>query len=113
MTPRDIEKLQAIGYTVPFDGVAYDCFLQGEDILEHRDWEFEHMAWGACKAHAQSPDGMKATMAEKVRFIGRVVIRAPVKGVNNWDAWQDEPDDIEAEGDSPEAAVDALFWKVP
>lgn len=126
ISERDTEKLKAIGYVIKvykgaktIDGrpiAEIDCIplmppmvFSGDNVVER--------AWAVCETHAKSA-GLKATMADKVRWL-----------INNSASWVeictgDEdrtfyeaslPDIYEkdAQGGSPEAAVDALFWKVP
>lgn len=117
---RDIGKLKAIGYTVYRNHAgSYNWYPVGsQEGLAAPPTEGE--AWKFSKAHAQSPEGMKATMADKVRWlnvefgktghIGAVVIAGPY-GDGHFAASHQLSGQHEA--DSPEAAVDALFWKVP
>lgn len=119
MTPRDIEKLKAIGFTVihephthPSNQNYYQLKpAQGQPDGLHLVWvPTEELGWEAHKRYVTSPDGMKATMADKIRFIGDMEI---CQGLSGWTAFKGRgPDTESGEGDSTEAAVDALFWKV-
>lgn len=145
MTPRDIEKLAALGYEVlPARGRASDCsWVACEPVWlaklsknpsGHIAWIHgrtnQNAGWAACKEHAQSEDGMRATMADKVRWLLTREFNDPVRG-------HKEPTIgsiafsgaiegsfgcsvgsyyVHFSADSfvaPHAAVDALFWKVP
>lgn len=136
MTPRDIEKLKAIGYTVRkvldlgWDGftpaanraIQEETWEDGGDIGDGDDFfASEEAAWQGCLAHAQSPEGLKATMADKVRWLlanGETTFT----GSGRFEMSGPHDDGFHAtcrqaigifRADSPEAAVDALFWKVP
>lgn len=132
MMPRDIEKLEALGYEVVSSrGRASDCsWVACEPVWlgklaknpsGHIAWIHgrtnQAEGWDACKAHAQSPDGLKATMADKVRWLieptrfPSALHQLCLNGRHFafFGALGDEADGY----DSPEAAVDALFWKVP
>lgn len=111
-TPRDIEKLRAIGHEVRASnlktpGAAFRGKVPGKGAF-YRNSETE--AWDGCKAYAQSPEGMKATMADKVRWLGPIEFGwwKPLTEKR----WVARNAMRSAIGDSPEAAVDALFWKV-
>lgn len=111
MTPRDIEKLKAIGYHVSsdFNGVSTHWFAdRGYHGMPATICDSEAEAWSACKTHAQSPEGLKATMADKVRWLVDIGVRALPNGHFEARSYL-----VKVEGASPEAAVDALFWKVP
>lgn len=135
VTSRDIEKLEAIGYHVDdeplgdgdrvaiadrgYQGMPATIFANGEDNVAE--------AWAACKAHSQSPEGMVATMADKVRFIEGIKDRAGfpsgvfVYPYQNGHRAEHVPSPHSTmsgsgymgEGESPEVAVHALWEKVP
>lgn len=127
MTPREIEKLQAIGYN--FTQYKWGHIWlppRGARPLVDKEFNFgivdaESGSLDMAKAHAQSAEGLKATMADKVRYINEKHLR----GVLVEPVWEDGDSDFYATltrqdgrgkhtegGQSPEAAVDALFWAV-
>jgi predicted NUDIX family NTP pyrophosphohydrolase len=67
MTPREVEKLRAIGYRVERNGVLNLLVVSGPGALFLE--KTEEGGWETCKAHAQSPEGRKATMAAKVDWL--------------------------------------------
>jgi hypothetical protein len=113
MTPRNIEKLKAIGYG-PFDEV--------ENLRKTGSHRSEADFWFCAKAHAQSPDGMKATRSDKERLIcgdsGHITIdHRQIPGVpdRGWFVHlvSNTADGGKcANGESPEQAIDRLFWSM-
>lgn len=128
VSDRDIEKLKAIGYQVkelditaldPIDGKrgivgsTLGVSFNGETVFQPDQWcksLTEHGAWK--KAYLHSAKTVKATMADKVRWLKNVDLWMEVDGrfaishgPSNRGAFSIK--------DSPEAAVDALFWAVP
>jgi hypothetical protein len=115
MTPRQIEKLKAIGYDVQpiatggnkSTGPSYAPWHSGMSEAE---------AWQCAMAHASSPEGMVATMAAKVKWlcgklyplsigcwkVNKRFVFAATVGVETG-----------PQADSPEAAVHALWEAVP
>lgn len=119
MTPRDIEKLKAIGireawqeHTHYFIGFPGPKKAWTTEWAAHQSTHSKDDAVAEAKAYVQSPEGMRATMADKVRFLGTLIVQAPANGLP-WYAARFEPLVPMGTGESPEAAVDALFWKVP
>lgn len=119
MTPRDIEKLEAIGYEVkdPRNGiwsVHGHCF---DNLEDYHLASSQEEGWRDCKDDAQSPEGMKATMADKVRWLTQTRDHYFVIEWMATDMWLASVGVGERlildTGDSPETAVDTLFWKVP
>lgn len=112
ISSRDIEKLKAIGYVERDDGWLQNNGLPGET----REWSPGIKdRWGQAKAHAQSPEGMKATMADKVRWLlqhGRLDLTDVSISLYPWGTLRKHIS-IGADPKMPEAAVDALFWRVP
>lgn len=117
-TKREIEKLEAIGYEVitikhlfrkAFFAANLNndwfCVGGGRTIVTYREFKTENAAWDYCSAHAQSPEGMKATMADKVRWLIEHCHDAALVELFRDTSPLGMP--------KPEAAVDALFWKVP
>lgn len=116
VSERDIEKMRDIGYHVDeehlgdgdkvaiadrgYHGMPATIMANGDDDVAD--------AWASCKAHAQSPEGMKATMADKVRWLHERWNYA-IESSRHHGRFRFG----DGEGDSPESAVDALFWKVP
>lgn len=107
LTARDIEKLKALGLRI--QGAP-----QGPRQAEMTQAEMELQQWADIKECVQS-SWLKATMADKVRWLNdqtsRAVIIEKVRSRYQADAMLNPC--VSADGDSPEAAVDALFWKVP
>lgn len=67
VTTRDIEKLKGLGYRVGHrEGSGWWASARVIISAQH---EKEADAWAACKAHAQSPEGMKVTMADKIDWL--------------------------------------------
>lgn len=132
VSEREIEKLKAIGLVQRLEDV-----VGPSDPQERVRWlarprpirQHDPGTWDGLKEWAQSPEGLKATMAAKVRWLcahkelgygltvggGRAIAARFVATYNNSDGYS--PDYYKqvatAPCDSPEAAVDALFWKVP
>lgn len=105
MTPRDIEKLKAIGYH--FDG-RYVTWPGCAPVRSPGKLD----VWKACKTHAQSSEGLKATMADKVQFLSRQEVLV-IQGTDGlWTTHRFGRAAEQTFGPSPEAAVDTLFWKV-
>lgn len=104
---RDIEKLAAIGYNIShkdFGGGLAFVNVSGPGIPAFSvqggpDKLAEAVA--RCKAHAQSPEGLKATTADKLRFLGSTPA-----------VWMMVLTEIFDKGAPPEVAVDTVFWKV-
>lgn len=113
MTPRDIEKLKAIGYDLTsLLRAEYRRILVNGDDAPHGE------GWDAAKAHSRSPEGLKATMADKVRWLAENEEHGAGVLISAWSdtkfsAEFDHGDSEFEQGGSPEAAVDALFWRVP
>lgn len=106
--PRDIEKLRAIGYTWTPTEVSLHGRRVGDYIMGGKD------PASAAKAHGQSPEGMKATMADKVRWLCEQRPRLLYFNANiNGFKASETHESREETAASPEAAVDVLFWKVP
>ena len=130
-SPSQVAKLKAIGYTVeasstllpdgsrvPVSRLHYRPNGLYLSYLDAHDNEAKAME--AALAHCQSPEGLVLTMAAKVQAIrdapehdaNGIILKTTPEG--KWEAslagfhW-----DTSAEGASPEAAVDSLFWKVP
>lgn len=112
MTPREIEKLKVLGFVEIGNLVHYsgrDRYFGKSDAPDAKG------AWAAADEWVRSEHGLKATMADKVLWFclphlsdGHGIEVVPLHGkfiaTSGW---------TRAEADSPEAAVDALFWKVP
>lgn len=137
ISARTIEKLKAIGYTVIGRGGNWVIYnhngLTTNGGADLKSTGSEESAYRVSREHAQSPSGMKATMADKVRWLQTAEIPGlrirhldapyPVAGQpGRWaihahttvvSADLVHTGDEYGEGASPEAAVDALFWKVP
>lgn len=116
LTARDIEKLKAIGYEVRLQD-GYGLLLCGIPVHHFRA-DREENAWLYAKQHAQSPDGMKTTMASKLdmliaygyslRFYGHRAEAVPFfPGKTTLPSVS-----AGIEGTS-EALVDRITWKVP
>lgn len=73
----------------------------------------EEEAWERCKSYTRSEEGMKATMADKVRWLrdnGHTI----VFGNERVHVTSDSYGLIEfADQRSPEVVADDMFWKVP
>lgn len=133
MIDRDIEKLTAINYEV---GLANSNPRYYHRFPLSMDWSGRHNAmtgmtwwvkteseaWEKCKAHAQSPEGMKATMADKVQALPRLLgdigeLRLMHHGGGvpwPWEAtWTTNGQTVQAFGPTTEAAVNVLFWEIP
>lgn len=107
MTPRDIEKLKALGYS--FNSNAAGCYvLLNGSVVDHQGGD---EPWTVAQDHSQF-EGLKATMADKVRWLDTSVDIYPDENRTTWVA-QITSSYTYGSGQSPEAAVDALFWKVP
>lgn len=112
VSSRDMEKLKAIGYTANRTGtgkfvVSRQWGEPGGEYLGGR-FDTEEIAFRAAQIHSQT-DGLKATMADKVRLLSSVQVYTLVIASGKWFATRN---DTEGEGDTPEVAVDTLFWKV-
>lgn len=121
VSPRDIEKLKAIGYDMwvrQEERIVYGYYKK--DLVEvNPDPPIGPELWDWAKADAQSPEGMKITMADKVRLFAEIddvdpeVHLAPSS--LGWTARITCDGEVMfvADGETPEAAMDALFWSVP
>jgi hypothetical protein len=116
MTPRLIEKLKALGFTVNYNniGLGRTFFITEPYVAGARGnyYDTEAGAWLEISKWVASPEGMKATMADKVRWLlgnGRrcdIGERTDPDGSQRFFANRER-------GDSPEAAVHELWLKVP
>lgn len=109
---HDIEKLKALDFSAKEDEDGWYPWLD-EESMDEGPFETEAEAWAHCKSYAQSEFGMLVLMADKVRWLGTVCIYPLTDG---WVATIDCRRDGEVEeskADSPQAAVDALFWGAP
>ncbi len=126
MTPRDIEKLKFLGYDAGF-GDDYDengnpyvevglNHLLVDKVSSSDPSDGIAFGWEKAKAHAQSPEGMKATMADKIAFLSAIdVVRIYFTSDHQYFAALGEGDGGPESHDcaDPQTAVDALIWKVP
>jgi len=119
LSPRMIEKLEAIGYqisTPPTTEVHFHGRRIGDYIMgaRHTPDLGRQRAWKGALIHAESLEGMKITMADKVRWLsttfpGFMVTVRTVDGKFNARVVEFRI----AGADSPEAAVHALWESVP
>jgi hypothetical protein len=116
VSDRDIEKLKALGYSVgpnpakPYRKDHFTASYKGEEFSDEFDFQVfnsEADAWAACKARAQSHEGMVATMDAACAWLGGVIVRF---SEGEWSAWRGETIVF---GPRPSTAVSALLWKVP
>lgn len=122
MSPRDVEKLRAIGFDVkqspenPGHWIyTVESFPSGGKTWcnPKQETASEILAWEKCRELA---DDLRATMADKVRWLARqrlegITIWYITNHPEKWGAAHSK--ELMAQGPSPETALDELFWSVP
>lgn len=84
----------------------YDCHC-----CEHT-LPTEVEAWKSAMEH--DARNMKQTVSDKLKLLGYLQLFSSETQLEpTWEGWSAEgPSGVEAIGESPEAAITALFWKV-
>lgn len=124
VTPRQREKLEALGFRSVQPSVAggagkvevplafRSCCDDGSISWFPDSHNDEAAAWAQAMAMVRSPEGLKATMADKVRWLNdqrvRVMFQLSIYAPHEGPYWTNSET-----ARAPEVAVDALFWKVP
>lgn len=118
LTPRQIEKLEAIGYeiTLPATEIHFRGRRVGDYVMgaAHLADLGRQRAWKGAMNHASSDEGMKITMADKVRWLSTTFAGFMVTVRSVGGKFHARVAEIRiGDADSPEAAVHALWVNAP
>lgn len=118
VSPREQEKLRAIGYDVgPHieKGHRFGFTLHGavvvDEVGEVANYYSELEAWDAAWEHSGTPGGLRATMPDKVRWLCE---QGYGFGVHKWNGeFRDDAPGSNLRAESTEGLADAKFQAVP